>query len=95
MFNNADAHAHPSIYVGIFLEETYVILFILSKERRNAHDHILGMENSEICPVIIARGKYLKIFKTQTQVGGHQHLSGSMNKIKQTDPHAGKGEMFF
>ena len=60
MFNNADAHAHPSIYVGIFLEETYVILFILSKERRNAHDHILGMENSEICPVITARGKYFK-----------------------------------
>jgi len=53
------------------------------------------MENSEICPVITARGKYLKIVKTQTQVGGHQHLSGSMNKIKQTDPHTGKGEKFF
>ena len=53
------------------------------------------MENSEICPVITARGKYFKVVKTQTQVGGHQHLSGSMNKIKQTDPHAGKGEMFF
>ena len=52
------------------------------------------MENSEICPVITARGKYFKVFKTQTQVGGHQHLSGSMNKIKQTDPHAGNGEMF-
>jgi len=36
-----------------------------------------------------------KRYGTQTQVGGHQHLSGSMNKIKQTDPHAGTGEMFF